>query len=42
MIQDHGGASSAGHGVDEDDFFTLDELVEDADGHGDGGGDRFG
>ena len=42
MIEDHGGTSSAGHGVDEDDFFTLDEFVEDADGHGDGGGDRFG
>ena len=39
MIQDHGGASSAGHGVDEDDFFTWDEFVEDADVHGDGGGD---
>ena len=42
MIEDHGGTSSPGHGVDEDDFFTLDEFVKDADVHGDGGGDRFG
>lgn len=42
MIVDRGGTSSAGHTIDEDDCFTLDEFVEDADGHGDGGGDGFG
>ena len=41
MIEDHGGTSSANHDIDEDDFFTLDEFVEDADVHDDGGGDRF-
>ena len=42
MTEGRSGTSSASHGVDDDDFFTLDEFVEDADGHGDGGGDRFG
>lgn len=39
MTEGRSGTSSAGHGVDDDDFFTLDDFVKDADNNCDVDGD---